>query len=221
MRIVFEDEKILVLEKPAGLSTTSEGVGATNSVQSWIGKSFAWSKNLSRNGICHRLDKGTSGLLLIAKDEVTCTVVKSMFKDRKVKKTYLAMVGGRVPVAGLVEAPIGRSPFFAKRKVVIDGKDALTYFEILRRYVDVENKHFTLLLLRPKTGRTHQIRVHCSYMGWPLVGDGLYGGDTRYISRQFLHANSLSFNLDGKSYQLESELPLDLEAVLKKYVEAK
>ncbi len=218
MHIVFEDEKILVVEKQAGVTTTNEGVNAGNSLENWLYENYFWAKKITRGGICHRLDKNTSGIVLIAKKQEVCDAIKGMFKERLVVKAYQALVGGRVPIAGCVVAPMGRSSFFAKRKIDVEGKMAVTYFEILRRYKDNEGKSFTLLKLFPKTGRTHQLRVHCHYMGWPIVGDGLYGGDQRYLKgRQFLHACELGLKFGGKDYNFKVELPLDLEETLMCY----
>lgn len=218
MQISFEDEKILVLEKEPGFVTTNEGSVFGQSVQNYLNDSFGWARGLPRAGICHRLDKDTSGLLLVAKDLETLDLLKFKFKNRTIEKTYTALVKGRVPIDGCIEVPIGKSTFFAKRKVGILGTSAVTYFKILRRYRN-NNIEFSLLNLFPKTGRTHQIRVHCNYMGWPLVGDRLYGGNTAFLSRQFLHASALSFEVCGKKYQLQSELPSDLGHVLDLYEE--
>jgi len=218
MLVLFENEEFLILEKPFGIATTSEGRGITDSVQSWLLEKYAWAKKVERAGICHRLDKQTSGILLVAKKQKDCDGLKALFKSREVEKQYVALVGGRVPTDGAVNVPIGKSHFFAKRKVIVEGKIALTYFKILRRYRDENNRDFTLLICSPKTGRTHQIRVHCSYMGWPLVGDTMYGGDRRFIQRQFLHASKLSFKYMTKDFVFESKIPADLEECLNNYV---
>jgi 23S rRNA pseudouridine1911/1915/1917 synthase len=215
MDYIYQDEEILILNKPAGLVTTRERNEKSETVEDWLGN-FSWSLKLERSGICHRLDKDTSGILVVAKTKNSLREIKVQFKSREIKKTYLALVGGLTTKSGEIHAPICRSQIFGKWRVGIDGKEATTHFSRLQIYMDTIGKKYSYLELRPKTGRTHQIRVHCAYMGWPLVGDNRYGGDTILIKRQFLHASGLVMihPKSRKNVEFESLLAADLQMVL-------
>lgn len=215
MDFIYQDEDILVLNKPAGLITTDEGRGDGDTAEKWL-MQFSWTKDLDRSGICHRLDKDTSGILLVAKNAESVMAMKRQFKNREIKKTYLALVNGVTTKYGEIKVPIGRSKIFAKWGIEIDGKAATTVFTRLAIYKDVLDKKYALLELKPKTGRTHQIRVHCAYMGWPLVGDSRYGGGNFLLARQFLHASGMEIihPKTGKILQFESKLTDDLKKTL-------
>lgn len=218
LRIVFENDNLMILEKPAGMVTTKEG-RENNTLEDYLGSKYP--NQLPRNGIVHRLDKGTSGLLLVAKDKESLERLKQQFKSRKVKKRYYCLVSGEVPFEGSINLPIGRSNYsFGKFGVRVDGKKALTEFKLLKKYLK-NGKKYSLLEVNLKTGRTHQIRVHLSHLRWPLVGDGLYGGEDDGLGRPFLHAYYLEIwePKTRKKIKFDLELPEDLKDYLKTYEE--
>jgi 23S rRNA pseudouridine1911/1915/1917 synthase len=215
--IVYEDDDILVINKPAGL-TVHPAPGhyshtLANAILSYL-PNLPDADDQMRPGIVHRLDKGTSGLMVIAKNSVAHTNLMSQFKARTVVKAYQVLVKGRLtPDSGLIEAPIGRDPRNRKRMAVVTvGREARTDYQVIR-YID----HYTLLEVRPETGRTHQIRVHLSAIGYPVVGDATYGMKSTSLSRQFIHASRLGFRLPstGEYMEFKSELPPDLEQALR------
>jgi 23S rRNA pseudouridine1911/1915/1917 synthase len=166
-----------------------------------------------RPGIVHRLDKDTSGLMMVAKNDVAQTSLSDQLKNRTILKKYLALVCGRLsPKQGAIEAPIGRHPRDRKRMAVVSGgREARTQYQAIE-YLD----DYTLAEVQPETGRTHQIRVHFSAIGHPLFGDPVYGKKSPLLGRQFLHAHYLRFRLprSGEFVEFSSELPADLEKVL-------
>jgi 23S rRNA pseudouridine1911/1915/1917 synthase len=166
-----------------------------------------------RPGIVHRLDKDTSGLMLVAKNRVALNKLANQFKSRSVVKVYIVLVRGCLsPKNGFIEAPIGRDPHNRKRMAVVaKGRDARTEYSVIK-YVG----NCTLLEVTPETGRTHQIRVHLSAIGYPVVGDPTYGVKSAFLSRQFVHASRLGFKLpsSGQYMEFTSELPPDLEQAL-------
>ena len=223
IKVIFEDEEVMVIDKPAGLVVTNEGKEVKESLENWLKKRYQISDircQLERGGIVHRLDKGTSGLLLVAKTKRAWEDLKRQFKDREVKKKYLAMICGDVPFEGEINVPIARSKFgFAKFGVVPEGKKSLTIFRLISKY-QYEGKKYSLLEIDLKTGRTHQIRVHFSYLKWPLLGDKLYGGEILDgFSRPFLHAAEIVFRhpVSGKMMLLKSELAEDLQEIVRKF----
>lgn len=225
IKIIFEDDDLLVVEKPPMMTTTKERKGEEGTLEDYIRKIRP--NNLLRNGIIHRLDKGTSGLILIAKNEMAFLNLKKQFKERKVVKKYYCLVGGDVSFEGKIDMPIARSKYsFAKFGVDIDGKNALTEFKVIKKYKK-DNKIYSLLEVNLKTGRTHQIRVHFNYLRWPLVGDLVYGGEVlqseigAMIKRPFLHAYQMIFKhpVNNKEIKLEIDLAPDLIQLLKKYDE--
>lgn len=219
IKIIFEDEDMLVLNKPAGLVVTNEGrSGGAKTVEDWVEKYFP--NELVRKGIVHRLDKGTSGVLVVAKTETALTNLKSQFKQRNVKKRYKALVGGNLPFDGAINMPIDRSKYsFGKFKVDEEGKRAVTEFMLIKK-IKINGKVFSLVDVDLKTGRTHQIRVHFSYLGWPLAGDKTYGGLTiDGLSRPFLHAFELKIKhpKSGKDMTFKAELPEELKNFISGY----
>lgn len=219
IKIIFEDENLMVVEKPTGLTTTREKSNEKWTLEDELKEIRP--NDLPRNGIVHRLDKGTSGLILVAKKEDILINLKSQFKNRKITKKYLCLVSGDAVFSGEVKMPIGRSKYgFGKFGVDVEGKEAWTIFKLVKKYKK-ENKYFSLLEINLKTGRTHQIRVHMSYLGWPLVGDRLYGGSTADLNRPFLHAAFMQFKhpILNKDINFTSDLPQDLIDVLKGYEE--
>jgi 23S rRNA pseudouridine1911/1915/1917 synthase len=215
-KIVYEDKWLMVLDKEAGIVVTDEGRGEKESIE----KILADKIKLKRSGIVHRLDKGTSGLLLVAKNEEVLKNLKKQFKERKVVKKYLALACGEVSQQGREEVPIGRSPYvFGKFGASFEGKKAITEFRVLKRFENERGK-MSLISINLLTGRTHQIRVHMSYLNWPLLGDKQYGGwKGMVINRPFLQAAYINFWHPGKKVmvEFESDLAQDLKEELKYY----
>lgn len=236
LSIIYEDESLVVIDKPPGFVVNQSESAGTNTLQEWAeqkikDQSASWQTKLktqenldfyNRAGIVHRLDKDTSGILLIAKTPSVFSQLQSQFSRRTVSKKYLALVMGRVsPHEGKIRAPIGRLPWRRTRFGVLpDGHPAETAFVVVDYYKKEKNM-FTLLSVTPLTGRTHQIRVHLLYLGHPIVGDALYGGRKReeralFCPRQFLHASYIRFTHPQRQKEMEftSPLPSDLETVL-------
>lgn len=220
IKIIFEDSDILVIEKPALMTTTKEKKEEKGTLEDYLMEFKP--NNLPRNGIIHRLDKGTSGLVMVAKTNEAFLGLKKQFKERSLTKKYYCLVGGDVSFEGTIDMPIARSKYaFARFGVNVDGKNALTKFRLIKKYKN-EGKIYSLLEVDLKTGRTHQIRVHFSHLRWPLVGDKVYGGEKiDGFKRPFLHAYKIIFKhpISGQEIKLETELPNDLKEVLKKYEE--
>ena len=216
LRIVYEDQDLLVVDKPAGL-TAHPAPGHMR--HTLVNALLAHCGDLSgvggvlRPGIVHRLDKDTSGLLLVAKNDRAHAGLSKQLRERTVEKRYLALVQGRVEQAeGVIEGAIGRDPRNRKRMAIVEGgRPARTAYSV-REYLD----GMTLVEVAPSTGRTHQIRVHFATAGHPIVGDALYGKPSALVGRQFLHACRLAFRhpRDGRSLAFESPLPRDLEEAL-------
>lgn len=195
-------------------------------VQDWLAENYHFplaKNNFLRNGIVHRLDKETSGLLMIAKTEETLLACQRQFKERQVKKKYLALVHGWIiPEQGTIQATITRSPFDRKKfGVFLGGREAKTIYKKLENYEQKKEK-FSLVELFPQTGRTHQLRVHLKFLNYPIVADEKYGGrktvrrDKTWCPRLFLHATGLSFKhpISKEKVELLSQLPSDLQAVI-------
>lgn len=216
--VVYEDGDVIVLDKPAGLVVHPAPGHASGTL---VNALLYHAPEISvgggtRPGIVHRLDKDTSGLMVVAKSDRARTTLVAQWEARLVRKGYVALVGGVVePDEGTVDAPVGRDPQLQQRMAVVrQGRPAVTHFTVRRRY-----RAATLLAVEIETGRTHQIRVHLAFIGHPVVGDGLYarGGSGLLpgVPRQFLHANRLGFALPGgREVEFESPLPDDLRAVL-------
>jgi 23S rRNA pseudouridine1911/1915/1917 synthase len=216
LKIIYEDADLLVIDKPAGLavhpapgSPSHTLVNAILNYLPGVGKDA----DSLRPGIVHRLDKDTSGLLVVAKNRVAQANLSDQFKNRAVSKTYLALVRGKLtPEKGIIEADIGRDPKHRQRMAVVSsGREARTDYRVIRYY-----GNYTLLEIKPETGRTHQIRVHLAAIGFPVAGDAEYGFKTPLLSRQFLHAHRLRFKLPstGGYVEFESPLPEDLQQAL-------
>jgi len=216
IKIIFEDNDVLVLDKPAGWVTSREGRNEKNTVEEWVENNRP--NGLTRSGIVHRLDKGTSGILVVAKNADSLNELKRQFKQREVVKKYTAVVCGDVVKEGEMNVPIGRSKYvFGKWGVNEEGKPSRTVFRLISKYL-YNNKVYSLVDVDLKTGRTHQIRVHFSYLKWPLLGDKLYGGLTDLINRPFLHAShtEILHPKNKKKMVFESGLGDDLELVINK-----
>ncbi len=218
IKIIYKDRSYLVINKPAGIVTTKEGREKDNTLEDYLFNNYP--NSLPRNGVMHRLDKETSGLVLVAREKNSWINFKKQFKDRKVIKKYYCLTGGEVSIDGSINWPIGRLHHsFGRFGVTVDGKEALTEFRLIKKYLK-DKKKYSLLEINLKTGRTHQIRVHLSHLRWPLVGDRVYGGETEVLKRLFLHAFWLEFEDSlGKRVCYTSELPDDLKNHLKLYEE--
>jgi 23S rRNA pseudouridine1911/1915/1917 synthase len=216
LNIVYEDGDVIVIDKPAGLavhpSPGHPGHTLANALLSYL-PSLAEEPGSLRPGLVHRLDKDTSGLLVVAKNRPAQADLSGQFKSRSVSKAYLALVKGRLsPESGIIEADIGRDPRNRQRMAVVTrGRQARTEYRVVRYIRD-----YSLLEIRPETGRTHQIRVHLAAIGYPVVGDATYGVKSPHVGRQFLHASRLAFRLPstGRYVEFESPLPPDLARAL-------
>lgn len=210
--IVFEDENMAVINKPSGMLTHPTALETENTLVNAL--LYKYGENLSdinghfRRGILHRLDRNTSGLLMIAKNNKTHEFLASQIKERAVIKKYLAIVKGVIKTdAGIIDLPIGRNPRQpSKMAVVEDGKPSVTEFKVLKRFKDA-----TFLELDLKTGRTHQIRVHLSHLKHPIVNDSLYGGSGFKVKtqEQVLQSYKLSFTKPFKNDIIELEIEPD------------
>ena len=222
LRVAYEDETMLIVDKPAGLVVhPSAGHGSGTLVNALLGRARDSGQPLGsiagvgRPGIVHRLDKETSGLIVVAKSDAAQASLMRQFGDRTIEKEYLALVRGEAPAPrGRIEAPIGRDPRDRQRMAVVaGGRESATEYEQL-----AVGGGYALLALRPLTGRTHQIRAHLAYLGLPIAGDLRYGGGEGPggLRRQFLHADRLGLErpLDGARLRAWSELPTDLAACL-------
>ncbi len=218
--IIFENRDLVVVNKPAGMVVHPS---AGHDVGTLVHAVLAHAPDIRgiggeiRPGVIHRLDKDTSGLILLAKDDGTHRFIQAQFKAREVEKVYLALVDGAPPTpAGRIEAPIGRDPRHRKRMAVQTpgrGRDAVTVFHTQERFAE-----HTLLEVRPLTGRTHQIRVHLAFLGCPIVGDTVYGRrrPSLPLKRQFLHAARLTLRIPGEAQPrtFDAPLPPELESIL-------
>jgi 23S rRNA pseudouridine1911/1915/1917 synthase len=222
LEVVYEDGDVLVVDKPAGMVVhPSAGHPTGTLVHALMGRARARGEPLGsiagvgRPGIVHRLDRDTSGLLVVAKTDAAQASLMRQFGEREVSKEYLALVRGAAPASrGRIEAPVGRHPRDRQRMAVVaGGRDAVTEYEVLG-----VGDGYALLRLRPRTGRTHQLRAHLAYLRLPIAGDLRYGGGTGPggLRRQFLHATRLAFRrpADGARVEAWSELPADLAASL-------
>jgi len=215
--ILYQDDDLLVIDKPVGLTVHPapghQSHTLVNAILAYV-PDLPESDSL-RPGIVHRLDKDASGVMVVAKNSQTQLDLIGQFKARSVAKAYLVLVRGQLtPDNGVIEAPIGRDPRNRKRMAVVadgEGKEARTHYHVIRHL-----EGYTLLEVRMETGRTHQIRVHLSAIGYPVVGDGVYGTKSDTLPRLFLHACRLGFKLPstGKYAEFTSDLPPDLERVL-------
>ncbi len=220
LQIVFETRDLMVINKPAGM-VVHPAVGHDSGTL--VNAALAHAPDIEgiggeqRPGVVHRLDKETSGLILMAKNDVAHRWLQDQFRLRKVEKIYLALVDGAPPTpSGIVDAPVGRDPSHRKKMAVVPiqrGREAVTEYHTLEKFAQ-----HTLIEAHPRTGRTHQIRLHMAFLGCPIVGDTLYGHKriSVPIKRHFLHAARLKITLPGESEPrtFEAPLPPELEAAL-------
>ena len=216
LRIVHEDQDVIVVDKPAGL-TVHPGPGHPRGtlVNALLARypELEAVGDASRPGLVHRLDADTSGLMVVARSPDSYADLSRQMKEHSFTKVYLALVKGLMrPAEGAIDAPIARNPRSRQKMDIVEGGRAS-----LTEYSTVEALDgFTLLEVRPKTGRTHQIRVHMAAIGHPVAGDSKYGGRAKFLRRQFLHACKLGFVLPstGSPVEFTSELPPDLQEAL-------
>lgn len=224
--ILYEDSDLVVVNKPAGMVVhVGAGVRSGTLVNALLHhvERLSTAGGELRPGIVHRLDKMTSGLVLVAKNDLAHRALAGQFKSREIHKTYLALVHGRVAQdAGEIARAVGRDPVRRVRMKAggLAPREALTHYRVIKRF-----PRFTLLEVEPRTGRTHQIRVHLSSIGHPVVGDTLYGApgnlrlghrEEKTLPRTFLHASTLEFQhpTSGQTLRLHAPLPVDLDGFL-------
>jgi len=259
LKILYEDKDILAIDKPSGIFVHADGKTKEKTVSDWFLKNYSKVKNVGESifvdgkeikkpGIVHRLDKETSGVLLLAKNQKAFEFLKAQFKNREIKKVYNAIVSGWVKNdRGVVNKPIGRSPVDFRRRLAGRGargelREAITEYKVLKRFiVPASSKflslrpqagpsgskilkmpaRFTFLEIKPKTGRTHQIRVHMKFLNHPVVCDSLYnpkGFCPKELNRLALHARFIEFNLPAQTGDLKSKV-LKIESKLPKEIE--
>jgi 23S rRNA pseudouridine1911/1915/1917 synthase len=250
--IIYEDDLLLVFNKPAGVVVNKAQSLKEPTIQDWLNESYFnitltedteiddsefiedipmemsnEDSFLNRSGIVHRLDKETSGVLLIAKTDMAFKALQTQFAERRVKKEYMALVFGRVKEFDnfkelVIDAPIARNPRSREKFAVVESGRASVTNIYLREYINSEQGEFTLLSCKPLTGRTHQIRVHLTALGYPVAGDKLYSGRTHIknfssiFPRQMLHAEKISFVHPGTGLEVEysSPIPKDISIAL-------
>lgn len=246
--IIFQDNDLLVINKPASVtvnrSDTTTGIvtvqdwseeylqippikAKTKIVQNDVDFRDYESEFTNRGGIVHRIDKETSGILLIAKNPVSFENLQRQFKERTIKKWYIALAHGKVvPESGEINIPVGRLPWSRKQfGIVAGGREAVTRYKVLKNYEYVsanKSEELSLIELYPETGRTHQIRVHLKYLNHPIFADFLYAGrktatsDRKVLSRVFLHAQKISFlhPRTKKHLTFESPIPEELQSFI-------
>lgn len=240
LNIIYQDLFLMVIDKPPGLIVTPTETDSSKTLSDILQNDYQIQVN--RGGVVHRLDKNTSGLILVAKTESVLEKLQAQFQSRLVKKEYICLVHGSLEKEGVISEPIARNPLNREKFMVnIDGKEATTKYKPLkslimspkkieeifegfnkiqmRKLQTINYPRFTLVSCKPQTGRTHQIRVHLKYLGFPIVSDEKYGGrkivrlDKRWCPRQFLHAQKIEFTHPetNKLISFEAALPADLE----------
>lgn len=240
IKILYEDKDFLGIEKPVGLAVHADGKKTEKTLVDWILKNYPKMKRVGepmlvknkeeeieipRPGIVHRLDRDTSGVLILAKNQKSFEFLKEQFKNREIRKVYNALVNGTFKYErGVINKPIGRSPndfrkHLAGRGVRGELRESITEYNVLKNIVDKKGNKFSYLEVRPKTGRMHQIRVHMKYLNHPVVGDSLYNEDGvkfKGIDRMMLHAKSIKFkNQKDEIIKIESTLPEEFANLIK------
>ncbi|MEX0848756.1 MAG: RluA family pseudouridine synthase [Candidatus Dependentiae bacterium] len=223
IKIVFKHPHFIIIEKPAGLlahptTSTSNEV----SLSDWLLHNIddiAHVGSVDRPGIIHRLDKLTSGLMIIPRTNYAYAQFGILFRNRDINKTYYAIVKGHPPKTGTINLLIGRHPkernrmttYTSEKEAKTKARNAVTHYEVEQYYEDAALVRVTL-----ETGRTHQIRVHFAAIGHPIIGDPVYGKPSPFIDRQALHAAELQFIFDGEKIAIKSELPEDIKKIIQK-----
>ena len=211
--VIYEDDDVIVMNKPTGILTHAKGAESNEfTVAEFVRPKTSDGLDTNRPGIVHRLDRGTSGIIIAAKNNEAKRWLQGQFSKRNVKKTYLALVKGHLnqPEA-ILRLPIERNPKKPQTfRVGANGKSAETAYKVTHSYKD-----FDLVELKPHTGRTHQLRVHLEYLGHPIVGDPVYGTESKQLGRMFLHAQQLELTLPSRERRVFSApLPADLQDYL-------
>ncbi|MBI2616802.1 RluA family pseudouridine synthase [Candidatus Gottesmanbacteria bacterium] len=233
--VLFEDLDIVAIDKPSGVIVNRAESVSVATLQDWMDARYRllWKKYsphqfpvfFSRSGIAHRLDKETSGVVIAAKTPQSLDLILAQFKSRQVEKTYLALSHGKLPsVSGTIQASVGRLPWNRERFGVLPGgREAETSYTVKRVYF-FKKEYYSFLVIFPKTGRTHQIRIHLKHVGHPIVSDSFYAGrkiarsDRIFCPRLFLHSQSITIHhpKTSKLMTIVSPLPKDLDDVLAK-----
>ncbi len=233
-KILYEDPSLLVINKPSGMVVNRAESVVGETVEDWLASNFQFPiSNFQdkRHGVVHRIDKETSGVLLIAKTPEVFEELQRQFKAREVEKTYVALVHGHVsPEEGIINAPVGRLPWNRERFGVFPGgRPAETKYKAIKHFSPQHlashvppPTSYSLVEFYPKTGRTHQIRVHAKSIGHPVVADTFYAGrktsrgDRKWCPRLFLHASRISFThpVEGRRMTIEAPMPEDLQWVM-------
>jgi 23S rRNA pseudouridine1911/1915/1917 synthase len=266
IKILYEDKDVVVIDKPSGISVHGDGKSKEKTIVDWFVKQYPKSKNvgeplgeIQKPGVVHRLDKETSGVLVLVKNQKAYEFIKEQFQNRKIKKTYVAIVNGWLKNDhGFINNPIGRSPTDFRRRLAGRGargelREAITEYKVLKRFqlalkdceiLHVRGSHFvplnapkegrrtgkshnllsnkfTYLEIKPKTGRTHQIRVHMKYLNHPVACDTLYNEHAPHpkgLDRLALHAKSIEFLLPSskneQNIKIESKIPKEIEKIV-------
>ena len=225
IKLIYENEHFLIIYKPAGVLVHRPNTGSVElTLADWITHHFQDIKDvgsIDRPGIVHRLDKNTSGLLIVPRTNWAHGKFGDMFKQRIISKTYYAIVHGHPDRKGSIDFPIGRDPHFRIRMKAYnpsrgslpkndDTRESLTNYEISKYF-----QEHSLVKVKLITGRTHQIRAHFSALGHPLVGDTVYGKKSKLIDRQALHAHTISFTFNDKQYSFSQDIPNDMDLLTK------
>lgn len=238
IKILYEDSNILAIDKPSGISVHPDGRTKEKTVTDWVIKNYPKMKNvgesmyieekgkkveLKRPGVVHRLDRDTSGVLILAKNQKAYEFLKKSFQDRVMKKTYLAIIDGFMrDDRGVINKAIGRNPrdfrqYSANRGARGEMREATTQYRVLKRFTSAHKK-FTYLEVHPRTGRTHQIRVHMKFLSHPVSCDPLYNAEAKGplgLKRLALHAKSIEFkDMKGETIRIESLMPTDIKKVV-------
>lgn len=232
--ILFEDDAFLAINKPVGVVVNRAESVKGETIQDWMeqhypifthtpGESEEQAAFVDRSGVVHRIDKETSGILLIAKTVPTFIELQRQFRERVIQKTYLAIIhGALVPKEGEVRAPVGRLPWNKERfGIVPGGKESVTKYTAIKT-IEKDGEKLTLVSVHPETGRTHQIRVHMKYINHPLLGDYLYAGrktsrdDREWATRVMLHAWKivLQHPTTGETLAIEAPIPDDMNRII-------
>lgn len=234
--ILFEDASFLAIDKPVGVVVNRAESVKGETIQDWMdaryptlfvhhsGEMPEETAFIDRSGVVHRIDKETSGILLLAKTIPAFVELQRQFKERIIHKTYMAIVHGElVPATGEVRAPVGRLPWNKERfGIVPGGKESVTHYEVIKTFTTKEGEKLSLVTLHPETGRTHQIRVHMKYINHPLLGDYLYAGrktsrdDRGWAPRVMLHAARIMLKHPetGKDIAIDAPIPDDMNRII-------
>jgi 23S rRNA pseudouridine1911/1915/1917 synthase len=233
--IIYEDKHTLVIDKPAGIMVHPDDRQDEETIAGWMGETYSMKGvgDKEREGIVHRLDRNTTGVLILAKDNIAFTTLKKQFKDHTTRKVYRAIVEGNIKHdTGMISLPIARARSDFRKKTVVDlftgdargeEKEAITRYKVLSRASAEDGKQYTYVECYPLTGRTHQIRTHFRGIRHPIIGDDLYGSkDGKNVAeRSMLHAYSLSVQIPGETEgyvekTFVAEVPKDMMQTLKK-----